>query len=90
MASSGKTDRWSFRVATESDQIVRQAAAESQRNLSEFVLQAAVVEAERVLADRTRFKLGRPAWEEFRALLDRPAQKNPRLAELFEKQSVFE
>ncbi|HVE67540.1 MAG TPA: DUF1778 domain-containing protein [Solirubrobacteraceae bacterium] len=89
MASS-KTDRWSFRVAAESDQLVRQAAAESQRNLSDFVLQAAVVEAERVLADRTRFTLGPRAWEEFRGFLDRPAQANPRLADLFEQPSVFE
>jgi uncharacterized protein (DUF1778 family) len=85
-----KSDRWSFRVATESNELVRQAAQASQRNLSDFVLQAAVIEAQRVLADRTLFRLRRSAWDEFRALLDRPAQANPRLAELFKKPTVFE
>jgi uncharacterized protein (DUF1778 family) len=88
--ASNKSDRWHFRVAADSDQLVRQAAQVTQSNLSDFVLQAAMVEAERVLADRSRFKLERSAWDEFRALLDRPAQTNSRLAELFKKPSVFE
>jgi uncharacterized protein (DUF1778 family) len=49
-----------------------------------------VVEAQRVLADRTRFKLEPSAWDEFKTLLDRPAQTNARLAELFKKPTVFE
>lgn len=85
-----KSNRWSLRVATDTNEIVRQAAQVSERNLSDFVLEAAVVEAERVLADRTRFKLDKSPWDEFKALLDRPAQTNPRLAELFKKPTVFE
>ena len=90
MARTIKDNRWNLRVATETDKVVRQAAAVSQHSLSDFVLQAAVVEAERVLADRTRFRLEQPDWDKFMALLDRPAQANPRLAELFKKPSVFE
>jgi uncharacterized protein (DUF1778 family) len=85
-----KSNRWSLRVADETNQMVRRAAEESRRNLSDFVLQAAVVEAERVLADRSRFTLERAQWDAFVALLDRPATANPRLAELFAQPTSFE
>ena len=62
----------------------------SDRNLSDFILQAAIVEAERVLADRTRFVLDEERWAEFVNLLDRPAEANPRLARLFTSPTVFE
>lgn len=89
MALSGKTDRWAFRVAPATDHKVRQAAEAVDRRLTDFVIQAAEAEADRVLADRTRFELEPSAWDEFKSLLDRPAQANPRLAELFKKPSVF-
>lgn len=46
--------------------------------------------AQRLLADRTTFVLDDEAWEAFTAMLDRPAQVPPGLAELFSKPSVFE
>ena len=85
-----KDIRWNVRVASGDDDLVRQAAAVSERNLSDFVLHAARVEAERVLADRTRFVLDEERWTEFMDWLDRPAEANPRLARLFETPSVFE
>jgi len=50
---------------------------------------AAVVEAERVLADRREFVLDAEQWERFVEVLDRPPQENPGLAKLFSKPSVF-
>lgn len=82
--------RWNFRIAPDADEVVRQAAAVSNRPLTDFVLQAAVNEAERVLADRTRFALDAEAWNRFTELLDRPVQENPGLAKLFAKPSVLE
>jgi len=82
--------RWNFRVAPDADEVVRQAASVSNRPLTDFVLQAAVNEAERILADRTRFPLDGKAWERFTELLDRPVQENPGLAKLFAKPSAFE
>jgi uncharacterized protein (DUF1778 family) len=82
--------RWNFRVAPDADEVVRQAATVSNQPLTEFVLQAAVNEAERVLADRTRFALDDEAWNRFTELLDRPVQENPGLAKLFARPSVFE
>ena len=90
IARTLKDTRWNMRVAPDADAVVRQAAALSHRKLTEFVIDAAVVEAERVLADRTRFVLDPERWGEFVELLDRPVQENPELAMLFARPSVFE
>ncbi len=82
-------ERWDFRVESETDRLVRQAAATSQRTLTDFVVDAAVLEAERLLADRTEFALGRQQWERFVELLDRSPRDNPGLERLFSKPSVF-
>lgn len=84
------TDRWEFRVAADADAFVRRAADVSHRTLTDFVVEAAVVEADRVLGDRTRFVLEDEEWMRFMELLDRPPQENPGLAKLFSKPSVFE
>jgi uncharacterized protein (DUF1778 family) len=82
--------RWNFCVAPDADRAVRQAAALSNRSLSDFVEEAAVNEAERVFSGRARFALDAEAWNRFEALLDRPVQDNPGLAKLFAKPSLFE
>jgi uncharacterized protein (DUF1778 family) len=82
MATSARS-RWNFRVAAEADDVVRRAASVSNQPLTDFVLQAAVNEAERVLADRTRFELDPEAWDRFNEMLDRPVQDKPGLAKLF-------
>lgn len=82
-------ERWDFRVASEADQLVRQAAETAERTLTDFVVDAAVVAAERVLADRTQFVLDAERWDRFVELLDRSPQDNPGLEKLFSKPSVF-
>jgi len=82
-------ERWDFRVASETDELVRQAAETAERTLTDFVVDAALVEAERVLADRTHFVLGTEQWNRFVELLDRPPQDKPGLEKLFSKPSVF-
>jgi uncharacterized protein (DUF1778 family) len=82
-------ERWDFRVDPETDRLVRRAAATSQRTLTDFVIDAAVVEAERLLADRTAFALEPEQWELFVEILDRPPRDNPGLAKLFSQPSVF-
>lgn len=81
--------RWTFRVAAEANSLVREAASASHRNLTQFVLDAAVHEAERVLADRKEFALPQDRWDEFLSQLERPVRENPGLAKLFERPSAF-
>lgn len=79
MRSKGvKRRRWNFRVDPESDRLVRQAAATSQRTLTDFVVGAAVLDAERLLADGTEFALQPQQWERFVELLDRSPRDKPR------------
>lgn len=82
-------ERWDFRVDPETDRVVRQAAQTAERTLTDFVVDAAVVEAERLLADRREFVLEAEQWERFVVLLDRSPQDNPGLEKLFSKPSVF-
>jgi uncharacterized protein (DUF1778 family) len=82
-------ERWDFRVATETDRLVRQAAETTDRTLTDFVVDAAFVEAERVLADRTQFVLDAKSWARFVEILDRPPQNKPGLEKLFSRPSVF-
>lgn len=82
-------ERWDFRVAPETDRLVRQAAATADRTLTDFVVDAAVVEAERLLTDRTHFVLEVEQWNRFVELLDRSPQDKPGLEKLFSKPSVF-
>jgi uncharacterized protein (DUF1778 family) len=82
-------ERWDFRVDPETDRLVRRAAQTADRTLTDFVVDAAVVEAERLLADRAEFVLDAERWERFVELLDRSPQDNPGLAKLFATPSVF-
>ena len=84
-----KSTRWNVRVAAEDDVIVREAASVVDRSLTEFVLDAAIAEAERVLADRRQFVLDDDRWNQFSALLDRPVRANEGLTRLFSRPSVF-
>ena len=89
MAEAGKDTRWNLRVAADANELVRQAASARRQNLTEFVLEAALDEAERALADRSRFALDEESWNEFARLLERPVRDNPGLAKLFAEPSVF-
>ncbi len=53
---------------------ILQAAAATDRTMTDFVLESAVVEAERVLADRRWFLISDEQWDEFQRLLEQPAR----------------
>lgn len=84
------TDRWDFRVGSGADDLVRRAAEVSHRSLTDFVVEAAVVQADRVLSDRTRFVLDDEDWDRFSAALERDPRDVPGLAKLFSSRSVFD
>ncbi|HEX6667841.1 MAG TPA: DUF1778 domain-containing protein, partial [Solirubrobacterales bacterium] len=58
--------------------------------LSEFIRSAAVLEAERILADRAVFTLDDEQWDRFQEILDRPPRIPTGLKDLFSRPSVFE
>lgn len=82
--------RWDLRVAESEDALVRAASDMAETSYTSFVRSAAVSEAHRILADRTRFELEKSDWETFTELLNRPARVPDGLRDLFAKPSVFE
>lgn len=90
MSAHARASRWNLRVAPDDDIVVRKAADEADRELSDFIRAAAVLEAERILADRTVFTLGHEQWDRFQELLDRPPRIPAGLEDLFSRPSVFE
>lgn len=53
--------------------------------VSEFLLEAGITAANRVLEDRRRFELSTDQWEFFQAALDAPAQTRQRLKRLMDE-----
>jgi uncharacterized protein (DUF1778 family) len=84
-----KDQRLNIRTSSEAKSLVEEAARLSHMGVSEFVLQAAVRSAEQVLADQTRIEVSPEAWDEFVALLDRPARVIPALRDAAEAPNPF-
>jgi uncharacterized protein (DUF1778 family) len=82
--------RWNLRVERDEDEIVRAASDAAGTSYSNFIRDAAVTEAERILADRTRFVLDESQWRQMNELLDRPPRVPSGLRDLFSRPSVFE
>lgn len=88
-ASQKKAERLNIRVTEDEKSLVEQAARLSRMNASQFVLQAALLSAESVVAEQTRFVLPPDKWDEFVALLDQPARDLPAVERLARKPSRF-
>jgi uncharacterized protein (DUF1778 family) len=80
-----KTQRVNLRVASRDDELFRRAAATAEESLSEFLVESGRERAARLLADRTQFVLAEEDWAAFTEALDRPAQADPALVELFRR-----
>ena len=84
-----KTTRLNVRTSPEQDTLIRQAAAASHTTMSEFMLESATTRATQILADRRWFQLESESYDEFRALLDRPAIFKPRLSKSLQTVDPF-
>jgi uncharacterized protein (DUF1778 family) len=91
MASSPtKTRRIEIRITEEERDLEQAAAAASGETLSEFVRRAARHEAERTLAERTRYILDDEAAQRFLTALEQPSPASERgLRRLIEKPSIL-
>jgi len=84
-----RQSRINLRASARQEQLLKQAAAATDRTMTDFVLESAIVEAERVLADRRWFLIDDAHWDEFQRLLERPARDLPKLRALLAKPSPF-
>lgn len=74
-----RSARMNLRISEDVDAKIRHAAEVSGVSTSAFVARAAGALADEVLANRREFQLDAPQWDEFVALLDRPARDLPAL-----------
>jgi uncharacterized protein (DUF1778 family) len=85
-----RAERLELRASRRQTAMIKRAAAAAGKTVTAFVLDAASVEAERALADRSQFSLDAKAWASFVEALDRPVAAKPRLRRLVSEPSVLE
>ncbi len=89
-STATKTRRIEIRITEEERSLELAAATASGETLSEFVRRAARREAQRTLAERTRYVLDDKAARRFLAALEKPSSEAERgLRRLVEKPSVL-
>ena len=76
------TERLTARLTPTQAHLIEDAAASLGENVSAFTVESAIARAHDVLASRTNFVLDSAKWNEFVAILERPAQRNEALARL--------
>jgi uncharacterized protein (DUF1778 family) len=84
MASS-KTQRLNLRIEKEDEVLFKRAATVRRESLTQFLVESGRERAERLLADRTGFRVDSEAWQQLVAAMDRPAKAQPQLEKLFSR-----
>lgn len=84
-----KDQRVNLRVSGRQEQLIRQAAAASDRTMTDFILESVVEHAERVLADRRWFLASEDQWTELQRLLDTPLPSTAKFQALTRRESPF-
>lgn len=79
-----------LRASRSQKALIDRAAGVLGRKRSDFMLETACREAESVLLDRRYFGLSEAEFRRFTAMLDKPAQPNPRLARLLRTRAPWE
>ena len=87
--SSTKTRRLDLRLTEEQDALIRRAAEQDARSISDFVLSAATLEAQRRLADQRLFILNEEDHARFEEILEASPTDDPKLRKLFDRPSPF-
>ena len=87
--NSTKTRRLDLRLTEEQDALIRRAAEQDARSISDFVLSAATLEAQRRLADQRFFMLNEEDHARFEEILQAPPTDDPKLRKLFDRPSPF-
>jgi uncharacterized protein (DUF1778 family) len=80
-----KTQRLNLRIEKEDEALFKRAAMVRRESLTQFLVGSGRERAERLLADRTSFRVDSEAWQEIVAAMDRPAKAQPQLAKLFSR-----
>lgn len=81
--SSPRNSRLGLRATPEQETVLRRAAEVKQKSLTDFILDSACQAAEQTLLDQRLFMVSGEQYQALLDLLDRPAQDNEGLRDLF-------
>jgi uncharacterized protein (DUF1778 family) len=88
--STQKSERIDVRTTPTVKRILQDAAATSNKTVTEFLIDSALTQAAEVLANRRVFALTEPQWKAFMAAIDAPPSPMPRLQKLLRESSILE
>jgi len=84
-ARTPRSARLGLRATPEQERVLRRAAEVAHKSLTDFVLESACQAAEQTLLDQRLFVVPGDRYQAMLDLLDRPAQDNPGLRDLFSR-----
>jgi uncharacterized protein (DUF1778 family) len=85
MTSATRSARLGLRATPLQEAVLRRAAEVSNKSMTDFILDSAYRAAEQTLLDQRLFLVTGSQSQAVLALLDRPAQDNPGLQDLFSR-----
>jgi uncharacterized protein (DUF1778 family) len=74
-----KTEKFDIRLSQQEEAVIKQAASLQKTNPTNFIRQQAVVAAEAVVHEQTRFVVSDEQWKLIEQALNRPARVLPKL-----------
>lgn len=83
--TASRSARLGLRATPQQETVLRRAAKLANKSLTDFILDTAYQAAEQTLLDQRLFLLDGEQAQAFVELLDRPAQENPGLRDLFSR-----
>lgn len=87
MTAEQRDRRWTFRVNSRSDAVVREAATLTGQSMTAFVEESALARAESVIAERQSITLSTEQFSRFVDALDEAPVAIPQLVDLFSQPS---
>lgn len=85
-----RAENVNLRVSRNQKTLIDRAATALGRSRSDFMLEAACLEAESVLLDRRYFTLSEAEFKRFTTMLDKPPASNPRLERLLRTKAPWD
>jgi uncharacterized protein (DUF1778 family) len=85
LMATPKSNRIEMRIAKQDRALFDRAAEVQRETLTQFLVESGRERAERLLADRTGFRVDSEQWEKLQAAMDRPAEVRPELVKLFSR-----
>jgi uncharacterized protein (DUF1778 family) len=85
-----RSERVDLRMTPTAKRTLQQAAAVSNKTMTEFMLDSSLSAAFDTLADRRVFQLDEAQWTAFMEALDTPPEDNPRLRKLLGTKAPWE